>query len=99
MSTATISAPLETQAKKIACQARKILQEYEGRLGIQPSDGGTSSLQLAHYTSLEALISMLQDSDGGLRLSDSSTMNDPGEGHATRDGREISRLLDGTSRE
>ena len=36
---------------------------------------------------------MLQDGDGGLRLSGSDTMNDPDEGLATRDGRMISGLL------
>ena len=36
---------------------------------------------------------MLQSSNGGLRLSDSSTMNDPEEGRATRYGREIKHLL------
>ena len=40
-------------------------------------------LHLAHYTSLEALISILQTSDGGLRLSHSSAMNDPEEGMTT----------------
>ena len=40
------------------------------------------------------MISMLQASGGGLRLSDSSTMNDLEEGKATRDGRAISHLLE-----
>ena len=37
---------------------------------------------------------MLQAEEGGLRLSDSSTMNDPEEGHATSDGRAISHMLE-----
>ena len=36
---------------------------------------------------------MLQDPDGGLRLSDSATMNDPDEGTATTDDRIFLKLL------
>ena len=52
------------------------------------------TFRLGHYTALEAVVSMLQSSNGGLRLSDSSTMNDPEEGRATRDGRNIKHLLE-----
>ena len=53
-----------------------------------------SPMHLAHYTSLEALVSMLQSPDDGLRLSDSATMNDPDEGLATSDDRVLVRLLE-----
>ena len=37
---------------------------------------------------------MLQDPDGGLRLSDSGTMNDPDEGQTTKDDRMFANLLE-----
>lgn len=59
-----------------------------------PATPRPANFRLAHYTTLEALVSMLQADNGGLRLSDSSTMNDPTEGRATRDGRFIKHLLE-----
>lgn len=53
-----------------------------------------SSLHLAHYTSLDALFSMLHSPENGLRLSDSSAMSDPEEGRATRDARLVHKLLE-----
>ena len=60
---------------------------------MSESEDEPFSLHLAHYTSLEAMVSMLQAQDGGLRLSDTSTMNDPNEGCATSGGRAVSDLL------
>ena len=88
----SIELKLQEIATSIAQRARNLLEStYE----IQriPSLTQAGSLRLAHYTSLEAIVSMLQTSDGGLRLSDSATMNDPDEGRATKDGRFIFNLL------
>ena len=81
---------LRDEAARIARCAHNLRGSPRGE--DQPSPDEVS-LRLSHYTSLEAIVSMLQASDGGLRLSDSNTMNDPDEGIATRDGRVISRLL------
>lgn len=80
-------------AHDIAARARNLLDEVRGSRAGKPRIEELS-FRLAHYTSLTAVVSMLQSSDGGLRLSDSSTMNDPGEGRATLDGRTIGNLLD-----
>ena len=93
MSITTDIESLRTRATEIARHANDLRRPSGQTSGSESSDGSPPSLRLAHYTSLEALISMLQASGGGLRLSDSSTMNDPEEGRATRDGRGISRLL------
>lgn len=77
--------------KKLVTRAQEVLQVQDRR--ETPSKKNGHFLHLAHYTSLEALISMLQDPSGGLRLSDSSTMNDPDEGKTTRDGRIFEKLL------
>ena len=45
------------------------------------------------YSSLEAIVSMLQTPNGGLRLSDTSTMNDPDEGRSTIEDRNVLHLL------
>ena len=81
------------KAKVIADQAKSLRRDFQERKGSALDAGNHSSLRLAHYTSLEAVVSMLQCSEGGLRLSDSSTMNDEEEGEATSDGRTISRYL------
>ena len=80
---------LQDKAAAIAADARSLLAKIQDT----PTVHETPSFRLAHYTTLEALVSMLQCSSGGLRLSDSSTMNDPEEGCATRDGRSIRHLL------
>ena len=82
------------EAKEIASRARS-LRQPSNRIQIDRNSTERSSLRLAHYTSLEAIVSMLQNSGGGLRLYDSSKMNDPEEGRATTDGRTISRYLKG----
>ena len=80
---------LQEIATNIAQRARSLL---ESTYSIRRES--STKLHLAHYTSLEAIVSMLQASNGGLRLSDSDTMNDPDEGRATRDGRFILKLLE-----
>lgn len=81
------------EARTIAEKADALVKPRSGTplKGLGSND--TPSRHLAHYTSLEAIVSMLQDSAGGLRLSDSATMNDPDEGRATADGRLLHRLL------
>ena len=83
---------LQNTANSIAERARNLLESTYG-MRSDLSFTWEESFRLAHYTSLEAIVSMLQASGGGLRLSDSDTMNDPDEGRATRDGRVISDLL------
>ena len=84
---------LRREAEGIVSRARSLLQSQK-RIQSDPiTTQESSSLHLAQYTSLEAMISMLQTPGGGLRLSDSSTMNDPEEGRATSDGRSFLRLL------
>ena len=73
-----------------ACELAKLLRTAEHDA---PSTSTPSSLHLAHYTSLEALVSMLHSPDDGLRLSDSSAMSDPEEGRATSDARFLYRQL------
>lgn len=85
---------LREWAKEIGGRAAQIRDGSNGATTEEEDDASAKdSLRLAHYTSVEAIISMLQVEGGGLRLSDSSTMNDPEEGRATRDGRAILRLL------
>lgn len=83
---------LMTDARDIAERAKKESAVLIP-LPSDSKDNKTGSFRLAHYASLEAVTSMLQSPDGGLRLSDSSTMNDPEEGCATRDGRSIRHVL------
>ena len=85
---------LQGEAKKIVRSARELCDSPHGIRRDPLCTDRLSSLRLAHYTSLEAIVSMLQTSDVGLRLSDSSTMSDPWEGRATSDGRAIYRLLE-----
>ena len=86
-------ATLRGRAASVARRADDLWRSIDGDRAPQPDESETSSLRLAHYTSLQAIISMLQDPDGGLRLSDSATMNDPDEGRATTDDRLFSGLL------
>ena len=76
-------------ARAIAKRARALHQGGRARTARER----TGVFQLAHYTSLDVIVSMLQTQDGGLRLSDSSTMNDPEEGQNTEDGRRVWQLL------
>ena len=84
---------LSKEADALAWKAKELSANFQSPT---PSshEHSTPVFRLAHYTTLEAVISMLQSPEGGLRLSDSSTMNDPEEGCATRDGRSIRHLLD-----
>lgn len=84
---------LRREADDIANRARELLSSWNVAGNGGPLAKGLSSLYLAHYTSLEAIVAMLQTPDGGLRLSDTSTMNDPDEGRATVDGRVIWHFL------
>ena len=84
---------LQREAADIAVRSRELLQSWTSAQPDPLSTEQLSSLHLAHYTSLEAIISMFQTTDGGLRLSDTSTMNDPEEGRSTTDGRIILQLL------
>ena len=84
---------LSEEADVLAQKAKALLASLHTSTTIS-HEVGTPVFRLAHYTTLEAVISMLQSPKGGLRLSDSSTMNDPEEGCATRDGRHIRHLLD-----
>lgn len=85
---------LRERAKQIGDQAKRLRQEAGASANTAGRTPATRPLRLAHYTSLEVMISMLQADGGGLRLSDSSTMNDPEEGRATRDGRAILHQLE-----
>lgn len=71
------------EAGGIAARARELQRPWHEIQPISELVDDLFSLSLAHYTSLEAMVSMLQAPDGGLRLSDTSTMNDPEEGCAT----------------
>ena len=83
---------LQNAANSIAERARNLFKStYEMR--SDPPFTREESFRLAHYTSLEAIVSMLQTPDGGLRLSGSDTMNDPDEGRATVGGRTILHWL------
>ena len=85
---------LQAEAIELARNAQDLLHsQYEAKAGNN-NNQSTTTVILAHYTSLDALISMLQSGDGGLRLSDSTTMNDPNEGRTTSDGREFLRKLE-----
>ena len=93
MSTSSDLDSLEDEAEDIAIRARELLQSWIVD-GTVSTARDISSLHLAPYTSLEAIVAMLQTPDGGLRLSDTSTMNDPDEGRATVDGRVILHFLE-----
>lgn len=54
---------LRREADDIANRARDILQSWIGA-GTGPSAKDLSSFQLAHYTSLEAIVAMLQTPEG-----------------------------------
>ena len=86
---------LRKRARVVGDKAAEIRQGYKKSTGEKENTSTKDSLRLAHYTSVEAIISMLQVDGGGLRLSDSSTMNDPEEGQATRDGRAVLHQLKG----
>ena len=81
------------EALDIATRARELQRPWDELKLVSESEDEPFSLHLAHYTSLEAMVSMLQAQDGALRLSDTSTMNDPNEGCATSEGRAVSDLL------
>ena len=85
---------LQCEANDIAARACDLLQSWNKVQTAIESSEEPLSLNLAHYTSIEAIVSMLQTPDGGLRLSDTSTMNDPEEGRATAEGSLISDLLE-----
>ena len=85
---------LRERAKEIGDKAAQFRQGFRDSANEEEDTSPKDSLRLAHYTSVEAIISMLQVDGGGLRLSDSSTMNDPEEGQATRDGRAILHQLE-----
>ncbi len=82
------------EADGIVNRAHELLHSWPNAKADLKSAEELSSLHLAHYTSLEAIVYMLQTSDGGLRLSHTSIMNDPEEGRATLEGRMISHLLE-----
>ena len=81
------------EAVDIVARARELQRPWPDVHPISESEDDELSLPLAHYTSLEAMVSMLQAPDGGLRLSDTSTMNDPEEGRATSEGSFVLHLL------
>lgn len=85
---------LKREAGATANRIKDLLKAWINEEDREAPAGSSSQLYLAHYTSLQAIVSMLQAADGGLRLSDSSTMNDPEEGRATVEGRTILNLLD-----
>ena len=60
---------LKSEAKEIANRACNLRQLPNG---THSDVELTEQFRLAHYTSLEAMVSMLQSSGDGLRLSDSS---------------------------
>ena len=70
---------LSAEASEISKRAAILAADSSDPQGTHDVDR-FSSVHLAHYTSLQAMISMLQAASGGLRLSDSNTMNDPEEG-------------------
>ena len=92
-SMASTDTALLVEADAIAERAQTLLASIHPP-SSDPATPSAVKFRLAHYTTLEALVSMLQTPSGGLRLSDSSTMNDPTEGRATREGRLIKHLLD-----
>ena len=81
------------EALDIAARARELQKPLRQVQSISESEEERFSVHLAHYTALEAIVSMLQAHDGGLRLSDTSTMTDPEEGCATSEGSFISHML------
>ena len=84
---------LQSEASDIVTRASELLHSWsDGQTNVLSSTE-QSSLRLAHYTSLEVIVSILQSQDGGLRLSDTSIMNDPHEGRATTEGRIILSFL------
>ncbi len=85
---------LASEARHLAGQAQELLAKQRQAFGVATPEPQAAPPPLAHYTTLTALVSMLQGTGGGLRLSDSSTMNDPLEGRSTRDGRMLSHLLE-----
>lgn len=85
---------LRQEAQRIGREAKRLRQANHESANAAEHIPEAKPLRLAHYTSLEAMISMLQTDGGGLRLSDSSMMNDPEEGHTTSDGRTILRQLE-----
>ena len=94
MSSAKEVRALKREAGATANRIRDLLKVWIKEEDEVAPAGPSSPLYLAHYTSLQAIVSMLQSTDGGLRLSDSSTMNDPEEGRATVEGRTILNLLE-----
>lgn len=90
----SVSRALEELRPAIEAVARRAEELLRLQGGLSEVTPPPRPLHLAHYTSLEALISMLQAPKGGLRLSDSSTMNDPDEGCTTGDGRMFLKVLE-----
>ena len=84
---------LREQAEVLGHRTRELLNLQSTARDRDLSGDKPTSVLLAHYTSLEALISMIQGPNGGLRLSDSSTMNDPDEGRTSSDGKEFFGML------
>ena len=84
---------LEHEAGRLAECARGLLLQQHQEQRSTVAKRSSAALHLAHYTSLDAVVSILQTSGGGLRLSDSSTMSDPEEGRTTKNGRSLLRLL------
>ncbi len=84
---------LRDEADTIANRAGELAKSLRTAGHDAPSTSTLASLHLAHYTSLEALVSMLHSPDDGLRLSDSSAMSDPEEGRVTSDARFLYWLL------
>lgn len=84
---------LKNKAEEIARRAETLMKRQNTTQSALETIEQPQQYRLAHYTSLEAIVSMLQSSDGGLRLFDSSTMNDPEEGRTTSDGRAILHQL------
>ena len=70
--------------------ANRVMDHLRRLLDTQRSN---VPLHLSHYTSTAALTSMLTSSDGGLRLWDSATMNDPDEGSTTSEGEMLLDVL------
>ena len=85
---------LQREADGIVNRACELLKSWTNTRTDLTSDEELSSLRLAHYTSLAAIVSMLQTPSGSLRLSDTSTMNDPYEGGATMEDRTVLQWLE-----
>ena len=87
-------AVLRQEAERLATVAHNLLRSSRPINDDREILEEPPSLHLAHYTSLETLVSILQTPGGGLRLSHSSAMNDPEEGLTTTYDKTLYGLLE-----